>query len=121
MRRVRTAATIAAALASGGCAYGLHPHTTLEGQPFATERLADLREGQSPDEVRALMGAPLETTAAPEGTVWRYYERWNPRGCTSYVLGIFPHGHPPERTVEALVTFQRDAVVHVDVRRLDAR
>ena len=120
MRRVRTAATIAA-LATGGCAYGLHPHTTLDGQPFATERLADLREGQSPDEVRALMGAPFEATDAPDGTVWRYYERWNPRGCTSSFLGIFPHGRLPERTVEAVVTFRQDAVTRVDVRRVAAR
>jgi hypothetical protein len=67
------------------------------------------------------MGAPFETTAAPDGTVWRYYERWNPRGCTGSFLGLFPHGRPPERTVEALVTFRQDAFAHVDVRRMDAR
>src|SRR5262245_51441176 len=91
------------------CASGLHPHTTLAGRPFPSARTEELREGQTPDEVRGILGDPLEITEAAEATVWRYYERANPRVCTTYVFGLSLGGRP-EWVDEASVTFRSDRV-----------
>jgi hypothetical protein len=99
------------------CASGLHPHTTLAGRYFPSERTEELHEGQTPDEVRAILGDPFEVTEAAEATVWRYYEKANPRGCTPYLFGVSV-GSRPEWVDEASVTFRSDRVAAVKVHKL---
>lgn len=73
-------------------------------------------EGQTAEEVRAILGEPFEIRRSDDGTVWRYYERANPRGCTTYLLGL-SLGARPEWVSEALVTFRSDRVAAVKVYR----
>jgi outer membrane protein assembly factor BamE (lipoprotein component of BamABCDE complex) len=112
---VRLMVALWAGLAAG-CASGLHPHTTLAGRHFPNSRAAELRQGQTHDEVKAILGDPFEVAEAGESTVWRYYERAIPRGCTSYLFGL-SLGNRPEWLDEVIVTFRFDRVASLKVRQ----
>jgi outer membrane protein assembly factor BamE (lipoprotein component of BamABCDE complex) len=99
---------------TSSCASGLHPYTTLAGRHFPNARAAELREGQKPDEVKAILGDPFEITEAIETTVWRYYEKANPRGCTTYLFGL-SLGSRPEWVDEVVVTFLSDGITAIKV------
>ena len=114
----RAVPTILLAVLAGGCATGLHPHETLAGRYFPSHRVAELREGQAPEEVRAVLGEPFEERASPEETVWRYFEEAHPRACSTYVLGL-PLSGRPRVTREALVTFRQGHLVKVQLLRDD--
>jgi len=77
----------------------LQPRITLEGRQFDITKAASVRVGLSEASVRSLLGAPLESTVDGPIVVWRYYERFTPRGC-----------NPPTLSQEMRVTF-RDRVV----------
>jgi outer membrane protein assembly factor BamE (lipoprotein component of BamABCDE complex) len=99
--RARLALTWLAVLSCTACV-GLHPRTTLEGRRFAAERVGEVRAGQTEAEVRALLGAPHESLRSGEDDLWRYYERFEPRGCE----------HPrPIVTKEFRVRFKAGIVV----------
>jgi outer membrane protein assembly factor BamE (lipoprotein component of BamABCDE complex) len=95
-----------------GCASGLHPHETLAGQYFPSHRVAEVREGSTPEEVSAILGEPFEQRPAGEETVWRYFEQSHPRGCTTYVLGL-PLSGRPTWVREAIITFRENRVSSV--------
>jgi len=76
----RALATLAIIGTSMAC-FGLRPRTTLEGNPFNVAEVGAVRPGLAEPEVRALLGEPFEVTTDEEGSVWRYYERFIPRGC----------------------------------------
>jgi outer membrane protein assembly factor BamE (lipoprotein component of BamABCDE complex) len=102
-----------AACFASGCAMGLHPHTTLAGRHFPSERAANVREGQTREDVAASLGEPLEDRATVDGLrKWRYFEEFQPRGCTPVIFGLSVGGRPRwVREVE--VTFRGDRVTSV--------
>ena len=104
------------AISSVACATGLHPHTTIAGQPFPAGQVTELHEGQTPEEVREVLGEPFEMQDVSDRTIWRFYEKANPRGCTTYLFGL-PLGSRPESVSEALVTFHAGRVVSIRVHR----
>jgi outer membrane protein assembly factor BamE (lipoprotein component of BamABCDE complex) len=110
-RRWLVAAVVACSVF--GCAAGLHPHTTLAGRYFDSERVSELRELQSAEDVRAILGAPLEVQEADDEVVWRYFEQSHPRGCTSYLFGVLPLSRRPTWKREALITFREGRVAKV--------
>jgi hypothetical protein len=55
---VLTATLIVAILGGTGCAPALHPHTTVAGRQFPFERGIDVHEGQSREEIVAILGEP---------------------------------------------------------------
>ncbi len=91
---------------STGCA-SLRPRTTLEGRPFNVANVASVTAGLGESEVRALLGEPFEAMAGQSGLVWRYYERFTPRGCDPA---------PPVITQEFRVTLVDGRVVSTDPR-----
>jgi len=102
-----------AAFLGGGCAMALFPHTTLAGRYFPSERAADIHEGQTPQEVAASLGEPLEDRETADGLrKWRYFEEFQPRGCTPVIFGLSVGGRPKwVREVE--VTFRADRATRV--------
>jgi hypothetical protein len=89
---------------SAGCG-SLRPRTTLEGRPFNIAEVASVRAGLGEPEVQAILGEPFEVMAGQPGTVWRYYERFTPRGCDP---------HPPVISLEFRVTFVAGHVVSTE-------
>lgn len=99
-----------------GCAMALHPHTTLAGQRFASGRASEVREGQGADEIAAILGEPLEDRPGENGVrVWRYFEEFQPSGCTPVMLGLSLGGRP-KLTREVLVTLRDGRAEAVRVR-----
>ena len=107
---------VVAATMGVGCAMALHPHTTATGQRFASERSSEVHEGQTTDEVAAILGAPLEDRPEDGLRVWRYFEQFQPRGCTPVVFG-FSLGGRPTWTREVVVTFRNDRAETVQIAR----
>jgi outer membrane protein assembly factor BamE (lipoprotein component of BamABCDE complex) len=66
--------------------------------------VADVRVGQTEAEVRALLGDPMEVLPDHETETWRYFEVFQPRGCTTEVFGI-SLSRRPTRRVELVITF----------------
>jgi hypothetical protein len=58
--------------------------------------------GLTESEVRQILGEPFEILAGREHTVWRYYERFTPRGCDP---------NPPTVSQEFRVRFLAGVVV----------
>jgi outer membrane protein assembly factor BamE (lipoprotein component of BamABCDE complex) len=109
---------LVSALVLSGCSYALHPRRTLAGQPFPSERLAEVTAGASEQQVVAALGKPLEII--PEGsdrTLWLFYERAQDRGCRTTFLGFIPWGDTPIRSVEARVEIEQGLVKSVAVKR----
>jgi hypothetical protein len=84
---------------------GLRPRTTLEGSRFNAAEVGAIRLGLAEPDVRAIIGEPFEVTAGQQGTVWRYYERFTPRGCDP---------NPPVISQEFRVTFLAGRVVSTE-------
>lgn len=112
-------ALLATHILVGGCSYALHPSIVLAGRRFPTERVAELREGQTMDEVRAILGEPFEAQADGPAARWRYLEKVRPRGCTTRLLGLITAGQPRDAvyTVDVRIAFRNDAAQNIDVRR----
>lgn len=101
-----------------GCSAALHPHRTLDGQPFRWDRLDAITAGTSEAELLTALGRPLEVSdVGPDVTVWRYHERAQLRGCKTEVLGFIPWGDTPVRTVDLRVALRAGVVERVDVTR----
>ena len=94
-------ATVWVGAVSTGCV-ALRPRTTLDGRFFPAARVIDIRAGQTESQVRALLGEPYEVLKSGENEVWRYYERFEPRGCDD---------PPPTITREFSVYFRNGSVV----------
>jgi len=78
-----------------GCVtWALQPRTTLEGKPFDAAKADTVHQGQTEAEVREILGEPFDVAVDTGHTVWRYYERFTPRGC-----------NPPIVSQEFRVTF----------------
>ena len=103
------AGIVALALASISCVQALHGHHTIEGRPFASDRVAEIRPGARSEVVRSVLGEPFEVSEQGGITVWRYFERFYPRGCTTKLLGISLSSLQPMQR-EAVIRF-RDGVV----------
>ena len=84
---------------------GLRPRTTLEGRPFDVANVQSIHPGLTEPDVRALLGEPYEATVDGEHTVWRYYERFTPRGCDA---------NPPTIAQEFRVRFAAGHVVSTE-------
>jgi outer membrane protein assembly factor BamE (lipoprotein component of BamABCDE complex) len=84
---------------------GLRPRTTLEGRPFDVANVQSIHPGLTEPDVRALLGEPYEVTVDGEHTVWRYYERFTPRGCDA---------NPPTISQEFRVRFAAGHVVSTE-------
>ena len=97
-----------------GCMTHLYAHRTLEGTPFRFDGLAQLHDGMTFEEVRGTLGSPLEVTDAGEISMWRYFERANPRWCD----GGSTKAVPPEYSVEVVLVFRSGAVVIKKVRQV---
>jgi outer membrane protein assembly factor BamE (lipoprotein component of BamABCDE complex) len=99
----------------------LHGHSTIEGKYFPSHRTAEVAKGQSSEQVRSVLGDPLEATEMGGVTTWRYFEKFYPRACTTTLFGISLSSLQPE-SIEAVVRI-RDGVVedvkeqHVGARR----
>jgi len=89
---------------SSACA-SLRPRTTLEGQPFDASQVRAVRYGLPERDVRGLLGEPFEVLTDQQRTVWRYYERFTPRGCDP---------NPPVISQEFRVTFLAGRVVSTE-------
>ena len=76
----RVLALLTVVTASSAC-IGLLPRTTLEGKPFNASQVQTVRYGLVEPDVRRLLGEPFEVMTDAQRTVWRYYERFTPRGC----------------------------------------
>jgi outer membrane protein assembly factor BamE (lipoprotein component of BamABCDE complex) len=116
--RWRRRAILAAAViaTTPGCAMALHPHTTLAGQRFDSERASEVHEGQGPDQIAAILGEPLEDRLGESGVrLWRYFEKFQPRGCTPVLFGLSLGGRPT-LTREVLVSFRDGRAETVRVR-----
>jgi outer membrane protein assembly factor BamE (lipoprotein component of BamABCDE complex) len=100
----RVLAIVLVVAMSTGCAT-LRPRTTLEGRPFNVANVASVTAGLRESEVRALLGEPFEVLAGHPGLVWRYYERFTPRGCDP---------GPPVITQEFRVSLVGGRVVSTD-------
>ena len=91
----RVLALLTVVTISSACV-GLRPRTTLEGKPFNASQVQTVRYGLAELEVRELLGEPFEVMTDAQHTVWRYYERFTPRGCDR---------NPPVISQEFRVTF----------------
>ena len=91
----------------------LYPHRTLEGQPFNFAGLAELREGMTSEAIRTALGNPLEVAQSGDVTMWRYFERANPRWCD----GGSSKAVPPEYSVDAVLVFRSDVLLLHNVRQ----
>jgi len=80
----------------------LHARTTLDGRPFDVAKVEAIHGGMTESDVRQVLGEPFEVLADPEHTVWRYYERFTPRGCDP---------NPPTVSREFRVSFVAGLVV----------
>jgi outer membrane protein assembly factor BamE (lipoprotein component of BamABCDE complex) len=83
----------------------LRARTTLKGRPFNASQVLTVRHGLAEPEVRGLLGEPLEVMTDGQHTVWRYYERFTPRGCDP---------NPPVISQEFRVTFLAGRVVSTE-------
>lgn len=93
-------------LAGNGCVATMYVHRTLEGQYFPSERLGEMHQGLTAEEVVQVLGEPLAREEDGASAKWRYFERAQPRWCD----GGNPHQARPEYRVEALLYF-RDRVL----------
>jgi hypothetical protein len=68
------------------------------------------------DDVAAILGEPLEDHPGENGRrVWRYFEAFQPRGCTPVIFGLSLGGRP-KLTREVVVTFRDGRAETVRVR-----
>jgi outer membrane protein assembly factor BamE (lipoprotein component of BamABCDE complex) len=94
----------------------LRPYTTLAGQHFPSERAADVHEGQTRQDVAATLGEPLEDRETEDGQrTWRYFEEFQPPGCTPVIFG-FSMGGRPTWMREVEVTFRADHATSVVIK-----
>jgi hypothetical protein len=111
--RARAGLTIVCVVVLGaGCMASLHPRTTLAGQYFPAERVAEVRQGMSSLEVRAILGEPVEALQLGDVTALVYFERYQPRGCTDSFLGI-PLSRRPVLSARATITIRSGVVLAV--------
>lgn len=75
------------------CAYATGKPRTVAGKDFPYAKVDQIHEGMPAEEVRQLLGEPLEVDEAPMGTRWRYYERER-QDERIYVLGLIPVNRP---------------------------
>jgi outer membrane protein assembly factor BamE (lipoprotein component of BamABCDE complex) len=101
----------------GGCSAALHPHATLEGRYFPSHKFPDVHVGQSADDVKAVLGEPLDSATRGDITEWRYFERPQPRECTYKFLGLVPMSGRHVRTVEVRVAFRDGVVSAMQIQR----
>ncbi len=84
----------------------LQPRTTLDGRPFDVTKAELVRPGLTERQVRDLLGDPWQTLPQGHERVWRYYERFTPRGCD-----------PPTLSQEFRVRFLNGVVVSSEAAR----
>ena len=83
----RTLAVLGLVACTTGCmTWALQPRTTLEGKSFDAAKVDTVRQGLTESEVRDILGEPFAVTVDSGHTVWRYYERFTPRGCNPPVV-----------------------------------
>jgi len=98
----------------GSSGLALHGRVTLEGQYFQNTQLSVVREGQTADEVKGSLGMPFEVTLTKDLMTWRYFEKYHPKECRSYLFGI-ALSRRTTTISEAVVTFRNGIVESVRV------
>jgi outer membrane protein assembly factor BamE (lipoprotein component of BamABCDE complex) len=111
--RAQLLGVIAVACMTSACTATIYVHRTIEGQPFRFEGLTELRQGMTSDAVRLALGEPLDVAESGDLTLWRYFERANPRWCD----GGSSKAARPEYSVDAVLVFRNDSLLLHNVRR----
>jgi hypothetical protein len=65
------------------------------------------------EEVRTKLGNPLETQEGDGVSMWRYFERANPRWCD----GGSSKAIPPEYSIQAILVFKAGSLALKDIKR----
>ena len=114
--RAAASAALAAVLLLVDCACVVattYVHRTLEGQPFAVERLTELHPGLAAQDVTTLLGQPLMRRQDGDRIVWRYFEHAYPKWCD----GGNRHQARPEYRVEAVLFFREGRLERSEIAR----
>ena len=63
------------ALAWTGCSHALRPPVVDAGRAFPEGRLGEIKQGDSPERVRHVLGEPFRIEGSAGAGRWRYYMR----------------------------------------------
>jgi hypothetical protein len=114
MTRLRSCSVVlTGVLVVGGCAYGLHPHQTLEGRAYPAVRIGEVQKGMTEAQVEGVLGAPLEVGEDAGFVTWRYFERAQLRGCRQSFLWM-TLADAPVVTTQAKIYFTAGIVGRVE-------
>jgi hypothetical protein len=102
------------------CVQALYGYSTIEGKRFAHHRTPDVVKGQTSEQVRSILGDPFEITERNGVVVWRYFEKFYPRGCETELFGMSLSSRRPE-SVQAIVSIREGIVDNVEEQRIGAR
>ena len=102
------------------CALALQGHSTIEGKPFPSHRAGEVTKGQTAEQVRSVLGDPVEITERDGVTTWRYFEKFHPRACSTLLFGM-TISSPQPQLVEAIVTIRDGLVQDVTAHDSGAR
>jgi hypothetical protein len=76
---------------------------TYEGREFDISKAQFIQAGLNELAVREILGEPLESRSDGSSTLWRYYERFSPRGC-----------NPPMLSQELRISFRDGLVISTE-------
>jgi hypothetical protein len=117
MRRGAVILVMCCAVAWTGCSYALRPPVVDAGRAFPEGRLGEIKQGDSPEHVRNVLGEPFQIEGSAAAGRWRYYMRV--RGAEERrFLGFIPL--PDAKSVrehEASVSFAGGRVDRVTTSR----
>ena len=95
------------------CALATAPPRIVKGKEFPQDKAESIHEGMSAQEVRDLVGEPLEVQAVGAESRWRYYERER-QDEKIYILGLIPVAKPYWIVdAELIIILQNDIVKEV--------
>lgn len=95
------------------CSFGRYPPTVVAGRPFDEQNVSRVSSGLMAQDVRRLLGEPLEVSRAPNGERWRYHVMSTTRESVR-LLNIIPMPDRRHRSSrEVIVEFVDAKVVAV--------
>lgn len=115
-------ALLAAAALLSSCAYATAKPRIVGGRDFPHDKAAQFHQGMPAQEVRQVLGEPLEAEATEGGGErWRYYERER-QDEKIYILGFIPVRRPYWVVeVEVVVLVEAGVVRDVSFREQQLR
>jgi outer membrane protein assembly factor BamE (lipoprotein component of BamABCDE complex) len=113
MNRTRSLLLVCSVLAWTGCSYAIRPPIVEAGRSFPEDRNVEIKNGESPVQVRTVLGDPYETDGNENVGRWRYFMRI--RGVEQRRLfGFIPVPDSKSlRDHETVVTFRNGRVESV--------